>query len=177
MFSKNKQGIQVEISQKVDRLKETLLLTWLAAWSFCGGVFIYFLLISPDRNERIMLGIMLALWSYFEFRIGRVFIWRKFGKEVLSIVQGEFTIENRFFKKGKLQKFNLQHVKKFGLNKQKATSFLGQLDNSFWVMGGDRFAFSYMGRHYQFGKQLGEKDTRSLAMVLEKGLREFNKSN
>lgn len=175
-FSKNKQGITVEITQQVERIKETMLITWLAAWTFCGAVFIYFLLTSPDRDERIMLGIMLGLWSYFEFRIGRVFIWRRMGREVISITPGLLTIENRFWRKGKVQRFNLPHVKKFGLNKEKSSSFLGQLDQSFWVMGGDRFSFSYMGKQFQFGKQLGEKDTRSLAMVLEKGLREFSKS-
>ena len=50
------------------------------------------------------------------------------------------------------------------------------LDNSFWIMGGDQFQFTYLDKTYLMGKYLSDKDVRSLKMVFEKALRQFAKS-
>ena len=50
------------------------------------------------------------------------------------------------------------------------------MDNSNWIMGGDQFQFTYLDKSYLMGKDLSDKDVRSVKIVFEKALRQFAKS-
>jgi len=166
----------VAIHQRVPTWQIALLGLWLIGWTFCGVVFIYFLAQAQTQGERIMMLICTAVWSYFEFRVGRVLLWRLKGVEHITIRLGELEIRNTILGMGKAKVFNLQHIHKFIESKENTRNFLAFLDHSFWIMGGDRFQFSYLNKTYVMGKYLSDKDVRSLKMVFDKALRQFAKS-
>lgn len=171
-FKKEKSGVEIIITQQISRLKETLLLTWLLAWTFCGLVFLSYWLESSG-NERIFLMICLAFWAYFWVRIGKAFLWRKKGKEIIIINRGKLLLRNAIGKSGKVNTFLIQNIHRFGEIKIDQGNFFQSLDFSFWVVGGDRFGFDYMGQKIRLGKQLSDKEVNVLGRLIEKSLREF----
>jgi hypothetical protein len=52
---------------------------------------------------------------------------------------------------------------------------LAFLDDSFWIIGGERVGFNYNGSKRRFGKQLERKDAELLIRVIESSFREFGK--
>lgn len=123
------------------------------------------------------MAITIGFWSIFEFRIGKVFLWRRSGKEIIEITSDKLQIRNKIGSTGKTHKFNIQHVMQFGKASHKPNSFWAFMDNSYWSMGGDTLAFKFMGKEYQFGKQLNEKESQGLVHVVGKGIREFGKKS
>lgn len=166
-------SIKIIISQQIERWQEALLITWLAAWSLSGGVFVYYTFASPDTMQRVTFAVLTAIWMYFFVRIAKVFFWRKIGKEVITLSSGNLALQNVYGKKGRVENFSFHNIFKLGLVKSSPTSFFNFMDDSFWIIGGDRVGFSYSGEQIRLGKQLSVKDAELLVRVLESGMREF----
>lgn len=168
-----KDSITVEISQTIERLQEALLFAWIIAWAFCGGVFLYYAFTSSSQSEQIFFIISSSLWLFFFVRIFKVLLWRKIGKEILVMNRKEMTVKNAFGSWGKTEHFNYANIYKLGLIKRDPTSFLAFLDDSFWIIGGERVGFSNSGSKVRLGKQLSVKDAELLIRVVESAIREF----
>lgn len=172
---RSKTDIVISISQQIERWQEALLVMWLAAWTFCGVVFIKYLIYAQNGSERFFFGLSSVLWGYFFAKIARVYLWRKGGREIIRLSEGKLTLINAYWKKGKPEDFKLHNIHKLGLVKSDATSFLAFLDNSFWIIGGDRVGFNYGSQKVRLGKQLSTPDAERLVRTIESGMREFNK--
>ncbi len=172
---RSKDDIVITISQQVERWQESLLLAWLLAWAFCGGVFIMYSFIAKEFSERMFFIICVGAWLFFFIRLVKVFLWRRGGREIIRISKGKVSLINAYWKKGKPEVFSMQHIFKLGLIKNEPTSFFAFLDNSFWIIGGDRIGFNYSGEKIRFGKQLSVKDSDLLVRVIESGIKEFGK--
>jgi hypothetical protein len=170
---KSKEEIKIEISQQVERWQEALLIAWLLAWTMCGGVFVYYTFGSGDFMQRIFFAVVTAMWLFFFVRIAKVFFWRKMGKEVITVRKGELTLQNAFGKRGRVETFHFHNIFKLGLVKHEPTNFFNFLDNSFWIIGGDRVGFSYGSQKIRLGKQLATRDAEMLVRIIESGMREF----
>ncbi|MEN9638403.1 MAG: hypothetical protein RLZZ262_271 [Bacteroidota bacterium] len=171
------QLLQLQINQKLERWQEALLIAWMAAWTFCGGVFIYefFKAYANQANFsfRLSMGFCVVLWFFIWWRTGKVLLWRLIGSEVITFTTGKMTIQNAFGKWGRTESFGFENIFKLGLVKQDPTSFLGFLDNSFWIMGGERVGFNYAGTKIRLGKQLDVKDAEYLVRTIEAAMREY----
>lgn len=170
---KDKKQLSIEITQQVERWQESLLIVWLAAWAFCGAVFIYYAVTATANTDRIFFLISSSLWLFFFIRITKVFLWRKFGREILNFSEGKLSLKNSFGKRGRQEVFNYQHIAKLGLVTKDPTSFLAFLDDSFWIIGGDRVGFNYSGQKVRFGKQLAVRDAELLIRVIESAMKEY----
>ena len=171
-FKRNNEELQIEITQQIPRIKETLLITWLVAWLVCGLVFIGSWLESTG-DQSMFLGISVAFWAFFMFRIGKVYFWRKKGKEIIRFKEGLLTIQNAIGSKGKVSSFRIQNINSFGQIAMNQGNFLQSLDFSFWVIGGDRLGFNYESQKIRFGKQLNDKEITVLARIFEKAIKSF----
>jgi hypothetical protein len=170
-------SLQIAITQKVERWQETLLLVWIFAWTFCGGVFVYELIKSPNTEAmfgfRMAMSIMIALWFFIWWRTLKVTLWRLIGKEIITFEKGKVTIQNAFGKRGRKEVFGFENIFKLGIIKEDPQSFLGFLDQSFWIMGGEKVGFSYASTKIRLGKQLSVKDAEYLIRSFEAAMREF----
>jgi hypothetical protein len=175
--TRSKDSLKVEITQQIERWQEALLITWLSAWTFCGIYFIYYVALATDTMQRVFFILLSLAWLYFFVRITKVFLWRKFGKEVITFSSGKMMLKNAFGEKGRSEEFSFHNIFKLGLIKPDPTSFLAFLDDSFWIIGGDRVGFSYSGHQVRLGKQLSPRDAELLVRVIESGLREYKAKN
>jgi len=168
-------GIEIRISQRVQRWQEAMLLAWLTGWAFCGGVFIYYLINPAATSDRIFFLISSAVWLFFFVRILKVFLWRLGGEEIIRLVPGKLKIRNAFWNKGRTEEFPFQQIFKLGIITRSPNSFWAFLDDSFWIIGGEKVGFSVSGRRIQLGKQLSARDAELLIRVMESGMREWAK--
>ena len=172
---REKDAINIEINQKIERWQEAMLFFWITSWTFCGGAFLYYAFNANSQSEQIFFIICSSLWLFFFIRITKVFLWRLIGKEMIRINKEGVSIRNAFGSWGKKELFVHQNIFKPGLIKRDPTSFLAFLDDSFWIIGGERVGFSYSGRRIQLGKQLTLHDAELLLRVMESAMREYKK--
>ncbi|MEY3399113.1 MAG: hypothetical protein RL220_1707 [Bacteroidota bacterium] len=173
--AREKGKLTITVQQKIARWQEAFLLAWLSAWTFCGLVFVSYFLKAADNSEKFFFGVSTALWFFFWWRIGKVVLWRWYGKEIITIVPGELHIRNAIGKSGRNRVYQSRNIFKLGPLKRDITSFLAFMDQSFWVMGGDRIGFSYSGSKVQFGKQLTPDDAVRLSRTIDHALKEISK--
>jgi hypothetical protein len=117
VVTRNAMSLQIAITQKVERWQETLLLAWILAWTFCGGVFVYELITAPNTEAmfgfRMAMSIMIALWFFIWWRTIKVTLWRLIGKEIITFEKGKVTIQNAFGKRGRKEVFGFENIFKF----------------------------------------------------------------
>jgi len=158
--------VTVVILGKIARWKESLLLFWLLAWTFSGLVFIYYYLFPTPYQYSLVMLIFLMFWLYFELKIGKVFIWRRFGFEYLEINKGTFLIKNNLLGFRKVKYCDTHDIVGFEKIVHSNKNFFDFINQSFWVYGGEQIYFKYNGRDIIFGKQINEKEQKALIQIL-----------
>lgn len=154
------------ITGKIERSKETLLLTWLLAWSFCGIFIITQLFLDYTREEKLYFTVFLSFWAFFEFKILKVYRWRKWGKEYLRKTNEKLTIKKSITEYAKAEEYFIDNIKNWGISNKNETNFFYQLEKSFWVLGDECIQFDYQGKTIKFGMQLSEKEANIILKLL-----------
>jgi hypothetical protein len=142
---------------------------WFGAWTGLGTLFAYGAF-TFEGDERLFYLGSLVFWAFFWVRIAKVVAWRRIGKEVIKISNGGLMMKNAFNTRGREWTYSLNKVGVVKFHDRDATSFIQQLDNSFWILGGDTLYFLYEGRTKVLGKQLTSQDSKQLANVLNKAI-------
>ena len=167
-FWKEKSNVTVHISGKVKGWQESLLFAWLIMWSLCGLYIAFYFFQAKVTEEKIFLFVYLIFWGYFEYIVGKTWFWRKWGKEVIKIHEGNLEITNQIRKSGNTERYFTQNISELGLVKNTNLSFVAVYFNSFWIRGGEVLSFKYMGKEIRFGRQLSEEEAKRLLTVLRK---------
>ncbi len=150
-----------------DKKKLGLLFLWLFAWSICGViVFVNFFKLD-NKDARLFIIIYLSFWAYFEYKILRTFIWKKWGKEKLWIKKGILHYQREVSGKGKINEYNLELVNNLSVIELN-NSFADSFNQSFWVKGGERLEFQHQSKMIRFGLQLEEKEAQTILKELKR---------
>lgn len=167
-------AITIVIDQKIPKGQQLALEMWIGAWVGLGGLISYGA-ITFSGNDRTAFLVSLAFWGFFFVRIFKVAVWRRIGNEIIRITPTHLMIKNAFKKRGKDKFYKIKEVGKFEAEEENLRSFMQQLDQSFWIIGGDKIQFKYGGRDQVLGKQLSEPDSKQLANYLNKSVERFSK--
>lgn len=157
------------IAATIERYKEALLLAWLLAWTTCGIFFLVQLFGPLERDAKLYLFVLLVFWAYYEYRITRIFLWRKYGYESLKMIGDKLYLRNVIRGRGKTREFFVENIENF-LALEIKNPLLKTMDSTFWLMGNDYIYFTYQGRVVSFGKQLMPRDAAELVKVLNREL-------
>lgn len=163
-------SFSIVVTAKLERWKETLLLVWVLAWTACGIYFISELFIGHPRETQLAIVVMLFFWLYFEIKIGRALLWRLWGFEQLLFSKEKFSIKRSIKGYGKRQDYFVDNILRFNKVDTPANSFLLFMENSFWVLGGEKVYFEYQGGKIALGRQLDEASCNQLVALLNKQL-------
>lgn len=164
------------ISTKIDKWKETLLLTWLLGWTVCGVGFIYYLFFGElPKDQKLVLAVVSIFWLFFELRIGKAFLWRKFGQEFIKIDKDLMSIKKSVRSYGKAVQYQLGRVKHVKALDQNPKGFNKVMNDSFWVIGQGTVNFEYNNEDIRLGTQLEKADAEKLAKVIRKLIIQYNK--
>ena len=162
--------ISIVILSATEKKKDILLFIWLLLWSIGGIIVLVQLFIIKEDETKVALAVWLAFWAYFEYKITFAFLWRKFGVEKIKLRANSFLYKRSIAGKGKIKNFKLDFIKKFQTITTQENSFINNINNSYWVIAGEKLSFDYRGTEVKFGIQLPEKDAEQLFKVIKKSI-------
>lgn len=166
----NEDTFSIVILPSDKQWKVIVLFIWMFLWTLSGIIVFTQYFSSDSRDMKIAIIIWLGFWSYFEFKIGRAFLFRKFGKEKLWLKGGKMFYLREIFKRGKVQEFDIELIRGIKLIDIKKSDFFQQVNESFWVIGGERISFEYGSKEIKFGIQLTEEETKKIFKDLKRVL-------
>lgn len=168
-YKQHEDFITIVISPRLDNTKQFLLTFWIFAWTFCGAVFIAQLFLGGTKEFKLAMFVMTVFWLYYEYRIGRVWMWRRKGFELIKIEDGKLSYKRSVNKFGKLYEYYIDNIS--DLERVETKRSIGaELGNSFWVMGGERIHFHYQKHDVKFGVQLSDEEANKLLKYLKEML-------
>ncbi len=168
-------ALSIVITGKVERWKETALVTWVLAWTGCGIYFMYQLGQDLPGETKMGIFIMLFFWLYFEFRVGRALLWRLWGFEQIRFTPGQMSIKRNIKGYGKRVDYFLQNIGTFKKVETSERSIMSSMEESFWVVGGERIYFEHLEKKIGVGMQLSPEETHRLLELLQRQLKRFRK--
>ena len=132
-------------------MQQIMLEVWFIAW--CGvGAATGLELAGASGGDRTFLIIFLSFWAFFFFRVLKVVLWRRIGREMIRVTAEGMSVKNGFKDFGKARFFIKENIKKMEVIRRDPTHFIQNLDQSFWIMGGDSIQFTYMRGRFVLGK-------------------------
>ena len=152
-----------------DKKKLWVLFLWLMAWTICGMIVLANYFNMTTKETKLFIIVYLSFWAYFEYKIARAYTWKKFGKEKLWIKKGKLQYQREVSGRGKIKEFDLELVNGLEVIEVSSTSFADNINQSFWIKGGERLEFQCQSKTIRFGMQLNDKE----AMDVYKALRNF----
>ena len=154
--------------------KDALMGAWLLMFTFIGAYILYELFsVDHNRDETIALVIFFSFWVYFEWRVMRAFLWLRFGKENIKIDPEYVWVKKSIGKYGKAKRYLIDNVKNISLRTPSERSVSYQFENSYWVIGGERVLFEYLGKTIPFGRKLNEQDAKLLTKFFDKRVQKY----
>lgn len=166
-------AFSVVISGKIERWKESALMAWVIAWTLCGAFFVYQLTVDLPDETKMGIFILLFFWLYFEIRVGRALLWRLWGFEQLRFKEGQLSIKRNIKGYGKRRDYFLANIEGFKYVERAERSIIASMEESFWVVGGERLYFDHLGKKVGLAMQLSEPETRKLQELLNKQLKKY----
>jgi hypothetical protein len=170
MLEKNN-VFSVVIYGQYEKWKTILLFFWLLAWTVCGCIFITYLFTLQDKQAKIYFIVFLSFWAYFEYRIAKALMWRRSGKEKLWIKEGVLHYQRDINGRGKIATYEMETIQDLKLIEIKALSWIENMNDSFWVIAGERLCFSHFGKPVKFGIQLSENEAKQLLKIVKTKLK------
>lgn len=169
------------ISTKVEKWKESLIFGWLSIWTIAGLLIMYFLIsgnltkgtITGDNKSQMQLFalIFLVFWAFFEYRVLKVYLWRKKGMEYFKISNGKFVFKKAFGKFGKAKEYLINNMGDIELIPFKENGYARVMSGAFWDIGNQTLLFDYHGQKVMFGAQLDKKEAKSLQRFIKAELK------
>jgi hypothetical protein len=150
-----------------DKKKLGLLFLWLLAWTVCGLIVFGNYFQITNREAKIFIIVYLSFWAYYEYKIGRTFLWKKFGREKLWIKKGKIQYQREVSGKGKIREYDIELVNDLEIIELSKSSFADTINQSFWIKGGERLQFQCQSKTVRFGMQLNEEETRKVFNALK----------
>ena len=160
---------------KAERWKESLLLFWLLSWTFCGLVFLTYFFGDTEFHHSMPMLVVIGFWVYFEMRTLKVFFWRRKGFEHIVFSSSELIYQRNLLGRGKKNSYSIMDIEGFYPNKYFPKNFFSFMENSFWVIGGERIYFSYFGKNIALGMQINELEAKKVISLLNGKLKRSKK--
>jgi hypothetical protein len=164
---KKEKVLSIVILPTTENAKLGLMFLWLMAWTVCGLLVAinYFKITNPDAKLFII--VYLSFWAYYEFKIVRTFIWKKWGKEKIWVQDGLLHYQREVNHKGKIKEFNPELISELKLIDISQTNFGDFINQSFWVKGGETIEFTYMGKRVTMAMQVSTEEARVVLQELK----------
>lgn len=157
----------IEIGQAIAQGKLALLSAWLLLWFGLEAAVLHFWINEPmEGNAWLGYAIYSAFWAFFAFRLGKVWVWRRIGREVITVDRRGVSVAMAFGRRGLPDFFAHGAHGPLSRVEEQPTQILRTFEQAFWSMGGETLQFKGGRRMMVFGKQLPDKDADGLLRLL-----------
>jgi hypothetical protein len=167
--------VQFIIRGKIERWQEALLTAWIVAWTFIGVVVMREYYYSVEREMRMVLVIFLIFWAYYFWKVGRTWVFRLGGNELIRFEGDVLMLKRSFYTFGKTKRYYADIIKDLEVINLSKTSAAYVYENGWWVLGGEKLAFNYQGRSVKFAMQISDRDAADVFQILSKHIKRAKK--
>lgn len=184
-FHRHDEYTTILISTQVEKWKESLLFAWMILWSLIGVAILGVLFSqnyleqiagdTPKSQLQLFLILFLVFWTYYLYKILKVYVWRKKGVEYLKLDKESLLIKRGFGKLGKANDYKLANMGSIEILERPARSFSWVMQSAFWDIGNESLEFDYHGKKIIFGVQLEEIETKQLKQFLRTEIHSLQK--
>tara|TARA_B100000965_G_scaffold402762_1_gene429427 strand:- start:2086 stop:2616 length:531 start_codon:yes stop_codon:yes gene_type:complete len=163
-------GLLIKIKAYYDEDKHKFFTIWVAAWTLCGLAIVSQLFTNVDSELKTMILVFFAFWAYFEYLVVKAFRWRKSGEEQFFITEEQLQYGRTYNNRGFLKPYRKDLVNKVRFIDDDQNTFVKVFSDSYWVIGGERLAFTVSGKVIPFGLRLNDKEAKKLVQLINKEL-------
>lgn len=156
----------IVIVSQSEKVKNILLFSWFFIWTVSGIVVMAQYFAIPDPNTKVMLMVWIAFWAYFEYRIFKAFMWRKYGVEKIKLRENKLFYKRDVAGKGKVKVYEYDFIKDLRIIEQKENSFADSMNTSYWLVAGEKIAFDYYGKEIRLALQIENDEAKALLKVI-----------
>jgi len=174
-FEQDDDSLRVDIGQQIPSGQMALLTVWLLTWIALEVMVVYFWTLEPNEgNAWLGYAIYSAFWGFFAFRIGKVWMWRRRGREVLMVDRKGLSIALAFGRRG-VPDFFAHGAYSFPRRiKENPQQIMRTFEKAFWSMGGETIQFSSGKKTLILGKQLSDRDADTLLRIVQGSIRRLS---
>ncbi len=163
-------GTSFVILSSIEKIKKIILFVWFTLWTISGVVVFAQYFLMKDEQTRIAIIVWMGFWAYFEYKIFKAVIWRNYGVEKIKLKDRKLFYKRDIAGKGKIKVFDFDFIKDIRVVEAQENSFFENLNNSYWVIAGEKLAFDYMGKEIKMGIQLDNADATDLLKLIKNKL-------
>ena len=164
----------VIILPEKNALINALMGAWLGIWICIGVTCITCLFIlSLSQQEKIILYIFISFWAYYSFSVGRTFIWRMVGKELIRMDELGIHVKKSIFNYGKSIPFYYDHLNAFRIEIAEKKSLQAVWESSPWVKGSDSIVFDYKAKTFGLGRKINKEESIAILNLIKKRKAKF----
>lgn len=165
-----KEGESLEITIKAfyDDKKQKMLILWLVLFSLCGLAIISQFFENYEPTIKVFLGVYLAFWLFFEFKVIYAYRWRKNGVEIITINKEELILTKNIGDRGVTQHYNRKDINKIDHFKNENSSFISAMNNSYWNINKYQLAIFIENKTFPFGIDLTNKEAKNILNQIRK---------
>lgn len=171
-FAWHEDALTIIIDQRIPQPQLLMLQGWFLAWLGVGAATVLEMGNSAGSDRTFFL-VFMAFWAFFAFRVLKVILWRRVGREMIRVTSEGMSVKNAFGDLGRARFFLKGNIRKMEVIRRDPSKFMQNLDQSFWIMGGDSLQFSYLRGRFVLGKQLDAQTAGALAKLIDKALKKF----
>ncbi|MDF2436139.1 MAG: hypothetical protein K0Q95_515 [Bacteroidota bacterium] len=157
----------IVIVSQSEKIKNILLFSWFFIWTVSGIIVLSQYFRIQDQNTKVTIIVWMGFWLYFEYKIFRAFMWRKYGVEKIKLRENKFFYKRDVAGKGKVKVYEFDFIKDLRIIEHKENSFADNMNNSYWMVGGEKLAFDYYGKEIKFAMQVGDDDAKALMKLIK----------
>lgn len=174
-FQQDDDQLRVDIRQHIPPAQMTLLTVWLLLWCILEAAVLYFWTQEPaEGNAALGYAIYSAFWAFFAFRIGKVWLWRKRGVEVITVDRRGLSVALAFGERGLPDFFAHGRYSLPRRIEDNPQQILRTFEKAFWSMGGETLQFSSGKKTMVMGKQLEDRDADALLKLIQVAVRRLS---
>jgi len=166
-FNQDQDSLRIRIQQHIPSAQMSLLTAWLVVWLGLEAIVLYLWTQDPAQgNAWLGYGIYSAFWAFFAFRIGKVWLWRTRGQEVITVDRKGLSVALAFGQRGLPDFFAHGTYRLPSKIQENPQQILRTFEKAFWSMGGETLQFDSGKRTMVLGKQLDERDADALLKMM-----------
>lgn len=156
------EGIEIQITKKMDILPVLFLGCWSAAWAVGEFSVLEILLDKPFALSKLPLYIWFAIWSVVGFYVIILWLWHLNGKEFIRIDEQNLNHQRSFTVFSRSQNYAVNNISKLSVGTKNSSMFKLNSGIRYWGLSGGLVEFNYGHHSYRFGSDLSKAQANSI---------------
>lgn len=158
--------LEIEIFPVISPAQINIIRVWLGIWTLSGLVILTQFFTNAPKETKMFLGLWMAFWGYFEFKVYNILWWKKKGSEYLRLDDKRMELILKSSNKPRSFFFELNEIKNLRTVDFNEKKYSEAVNSSFFGLGKETILFEFNQNKYGIGKQLNREEANKVLKLL-----------